>query len=338
MPGRPSLRWSAVSGFAGAGGAWPFELDFDWDVSEDQALTHGFSTYEVGSAHQHAWITNRTRLGTGHAERFEIHNDTGTDLTGTMRSLMNAFDTNDGGAAGAGVAAGPSDVYWCWSSYLPTSGAADPDATVIPTFSQTTTPDYEHLFELHDREGYYLPDQLGEVTAHAIMLRNTELQFRGRCGTWTWNGSGYNAPSWNTTTPGTSGSNDQIPIPIVKPGSTDATYPMNVWVDIIFHVRFATNSTGLIEIWARQAGQSFTASPNLTINGPTHRTVVCSDAVTRTSETAVTSEGVTGLYLECGLYNGDTVWNDGVGNGAHVHIMDELRRKGSEAAAKANWG
>jgi hypothetical protein len=43
------------------------------------------------------------------------------------------------------------------------------------------------------------------------------------------------------------------------------------------------------------------------------------------------------MYMETGLYTGATAWNDG-NNGAHVHILDEMRRYGTLADAKANWG
>jgi hypothetical protein len=312
---------------------------FDFDTSEDQAvLSHPSSGFQINSAHQKAWLTTPTRLGTGHSERFEIHNSTGDIVNGqAYRSMMDVVDTNDGGDTGNG-ATGYSDVYWCFSSYIPVG--ADANATVSTGFSQVALPEYTHLMELHER-GWVNGSTAGvnninEVSNLAIMIRNSQLQFRGRCGTWTWNGTSWDKPVWSTTTPGTTGSNDQIPIPIVKPGGTNATMPTNVWVDIILHVSFSKTSTGLVEVWARQAGQAFTTSPNLTINGPTHKVLVGSSG-TRTSADYEASSGTSGCYMHCGLYAGTTSWGDTT-NSANVHIIDEVRRYGTVTEAKANWG
>jgi hypothetical protein len=322
-----------------AASAAGINLDYDFDNSEDQAvLSHPSSGFQINSAHQKAWLTTPTRLGTGHSERFEIHNSTGDIVNGqAYRSMMDVVDTNDGGDTGNGVTGYP-DVYWCFSSYIPVG--ADANATVSTGFTQVALPEYTHLLELHER-GWVNGSTSGvnninEVSNLAIMIRNSQLQFRGRCGTWTWNGTGWDKPSWSTTTPGTTGSNDQIPIPIVKSGGTNATMPTNVWVDIIFHVSFSKTSTGLVEVWARQAGQAFTTSPNLTINGPTHKVLVGTSG-TRTSADYEASSGTSGCYMHCGLYAGTTSWGDTT-NSANVHIIDEVRRYGTLAAAKANWG
>lgn len=324
----------------GGGGTTPSGIyrNFDMDTSENQASP--VVGWEVGSAHQHAWITSRTRLGAGHSERMEIHNNTSTDMLGTLRALMSVGDTNDGGVTSGSIVGYP-DVYWAWSSYLPTSGVGDADATVTAGFSQTAIPDYEHLFEFHQRaniNGNTVGiNNLNEVADHAVMVRGGQLQYRVRCGSWTWNSgtNDWNRPSWNTFTPGTNGSADQIPIPIVKAGATNATMVMNTWIDIIVHVRFRTDSTGLIEVWARTAGQTFTTAPNLTITGPTQKSALGSDGVTRTTADVVS--GQSGAYVEVGLYTGGTTWSD-ASNGAHVHIFDEMRRWSTLAEAKANWG
>lgn len=323
-----------------AGGGGPssgVNLNFDWDVSETQAFTHAASGWEVGSAHQHARISTPTRFGTGFSERFEIHNNTATDMSGNLRALMAVVNTNDGGVTSGSIVGYP-DIYYAWSSYLPTSGAGDANATVTTGFSQTTTPSYEHLWELHERNGSFNSGahNISEVSNHAVMIRSGQLQYRQRCGTWNWTGTAFTTPSWSTTTPGFTGSNDQIPIPIVKAGGTNATFVMNAWIDIIVHVRFATDSTGLVEVWARQSGQAFTTAANLTINGPTHK-VITGDGPTRTSADVDPAYSLSGCYLEVGLYTGGTSWAD-ASNGAHVHIMDELRRYGTLAEAKANWG
>lgn len=316
-------------------------LDFDFDTSETQADNGaGRLGWESGQAHQHAWMTSPTRLGAGHSERFEVHN-TAADQLGNFRSLMGVYNTNDGGITSGSIIGYGPDVYWCMSLYVPTSGAGDANATVVAGFSQVALPGYVLFFELHERgniNGSTVGiNNLSDVSNLAMLIRDGQLQFRGRCGTWTWNGSSWNSPVWNTGTIGTTGSNDQIPIPIVKSGGTNATMPTNVWVDIIFHIRFATNSTGLIEIWARQSGQAFTSTPNVTINGPTHKVAIGSDSVTRTSADVDVANGVTGTFMEVGLYEGSTSWADTT-NAAHVLIVDELRRHGTEAFAKANWG
>lgn len=332
------IRSSSSGGRIGAGA--PEFLDFGMDTSETQAFTHSASGYVIGSAHCQAWLTSPTRLGSGHSVRMELHNNAATDTVGNMRSLMSCVNTNEGGNT-VGAVRGWPDVYWAWSSYLPTVGAGDANATITAGFPQTAAPEYEHLFNIHERGnvngGTNGINNINEVNNLAVMIRSNQLQFRGRCGTWTWNGSSWNAPAWNTTTPGTNGSNDQIPVPIVKSSGTNATMLMDAWLDIILHVRFATDSTGLIEIWARQAGQSFTTGPNLTINGPTHKVLVGSDAVTRTSAEFDSTFQVTGCYVETGLYIGSTTWSDST-NGAHVHIFDEMRRYAALDAAKANWG
>jgi hypothetical protein len=324
----------------GGGSSEPEYLDFAMDTSETQAFTHAASGFVTGSAHCHAWLTSPTRLGSGHSERMELHNNAATDTVGNMRSLMSCVNTNEGGTTVGNVVGWP-EVYWAFSSYLPTSGASDANATVVAGFSQTTVPEYEHLFVIHERGGVNGNtvgiNNVNEVNNLSIMVRSGQLQFRSRCGTWTWNGSGWNSPAWNTTTPGTNGSNDQIPLPIVKSTGTNATMIMDTWIDIVFHVRFRTDSSGLVELWARQAGQTFTTSPNLSITGPTHKTLIGSDGQTRTSADYEAANLVTGCYAETGLYIGSTSWFDG-NNGAHVHIFDEMRRYGTLASAKANWG
>lgn len=325
-------------GSSGGGTGTATYRNFDFDTSETQANS-GLFGWESGQAHQHAWITSPTRLGAGHSERFEVHN-TSADMLGNFRSLMGVYNTNEGGTTSGSIVGYP-DVYWCVSYYVPTSGAGDPNATVVSGFSQSVLPPILLVFELHERgniNGSTVGiNNLSDVSNLALLFRSGQLQFRGRCGQWTWNGSSWNNPAWNTFTPGTNGSNDQIPLPIVKPGGTNATMPLNVWIDVIFHVRFATNSTGLVELWARQAGQAFTTSPNLSITGPTHKSVLGSDGVTRTSADVDVANGVTGCYLEVGCYEGSTGWGDGT-NGAHVLIVDELRRYDALVDAKANWG
>ena len=314
-------------------------LNFDMDTSETQALTHDTSDFHSFAVHQRSWQTSRTRLGTGHAERLEVHNNTGDWWTDSrFRSQMVAADTNDGGITSNGVV-GFRDVYWAWSSYLPAT--PDPDAEVAAGFRQTTVPDYEHLWEIHERvnvNGSTVGiDDLNTVSNIAVMARDGQLQFRIRCGVWTWNGSSWNAPAFNTFTPGTNGSNDQIPIPIVKASGTNATMVMNTWIDVIVHVRFSTGADGLVEVWAREAGQLFSDAANLTINGPTHKAVLGSDGVLRTSADYEAATLTTGCYMQLGLYTGSGTWTD-ASNSAHVHIFDELRRHNSLAEAKANWG
>lgn len=306
-----------------SGTSWPGYRNFDFDTSEAQANT-GWFDWECGQAHQHAWITSPTRLGAGHAERFETHN-TSADMRGNFRSLMGVYNTNDGGITSGSIVGYP-EVYWAMSFYIPTTGASDPNATVVSGFGQSALPSYLHIFEIHERgnvNGSTVGiNNLNDVANIALMFRSGQLQYRGRMGTWTWNSgtSTWTAPGWNTGTPGTNGSNDQIPIPIVKSGGTNATMPTDTWIDVIFHAKFATDSTGLIEIWARQSGQAFTTSPNLSITGPTHKVVVGSDGVTRTSADVETANSLTGCFLTTGCYEGSTSWFDS--SPSHVVIVD----------------
>jgi hypothetical protein len=313
--------------------------NFDWDTSENQAFTHSASDYQVGAAHQHAWLTTPTRLGTGHSERFECHGQA-TDIAGgnSYRAMMDVVDTNEGGDT-VGAVIGYPEVYYALSTFWPTVAGTPSQATITPGYSQVGIP-FESIMEIHERGnvngGTVGINNLNQVTNHHIGLRNGQLQYRGCNGTWTWNGSGWTQPAWNTGTPGTTGKNDQIPVPIVKPGVTDAAMPSDTWVDIIIHILFRKDLTGLVEVWARQAGQEFTTLPGVTINGPTHKVAVGSDGVTRSSADYEAANLVTGCYFHCGLYPAGTVWADGT-NGAHVQIIDELRRYGTLAEAKANW-
>jgi hypothetical protein len=334
---------------ASAGGGVFRNLDFD--TSERQALdTHPWSEFQVAQPHQTAWVTSPTRLGSGHAERFEIHNEPGDILNGqSYRSMMDVYDTNDGGDT-VGPVVGYPKVYWCCSVFYPTQAVNPALATVTPGFAQIQAPDYTSMFELHERANVNGStvgiNDLKTVTNHAMMIRwrdgVPQLQYRGCNGTFTWNaGAGaWDQPSWSLFTPGTTGKNDQIGVPIVKPGGTNPTFVMDDWVDFILGVEFSKTASGKVEVWARQRGQAFTTSPTLTINGPTHKVAVGSDGVTRSSadyEDARGSYGGTGLYAHIGVYPGSTTWEDAV-NGAHVAIFDECRRYGTLAEAMANWG
>lgn len=323
----------------------PF-LDIDFDDSETQALTHPGSAFVYNSAHQKAWVTNRTRLGTGHAERFEVHNNVNDRYNGgteRFRARMRVMGTNDGGISTA-TATGYLEVFWCMSFYLPSSGSGDPDATISVGFPQVQGPDYEHLMTTTDQSQADFPSGAGSDvgSTHAFLIRDGDFEFRQRCGEVVWTGAVYDMPNWRDcrsfgNVPGVTGSNDRIKVPIT--GQADSVFPMDTWVDIIMHIKYATDSTGLCEIWARRAGQAFAASANISWNGPTVLWVDPAQDGLRytTQDQASAYADVCGTYLQLGWYTGSDIWSDTT-NGAHVMFADEGRRWGTLAQAKANWG
>jgi hypothetical protein len=281
------------------------DLNFDFDTGNySQFLSNAYGGFEVGdpnTSHQTQLVTT-TRNGSGYATRFEVHNDPIDKASGTFRALWSKYDTNDG------LPSHP-DVYWGMSLMLPNEGG------------QTSLPVYEHLWELHQRQNIYQVPACA-IAPHALMVRNNRLEYRMMTGACKWTGS-----AWN----GYTAYHDQVPVlPSISLGT---------WYDVIVHIKFSENNDGLLEVWARAAGQPWPAAPQVSIAASTLPYIpggLDPAFPTKASTSTPDSNGNTGLYLQTGLYTGGNTWNLS-GPAQHIHISDNLRRYGSLTSAKAGF-
>jgi hypothetical protein len=136
----------------------------------------------------------------------------------------------------------------------------------------------------------------------------------------------WTGTSWN----GYTAYHDQVPIlPSVSLGT---------WYDVIVHIKFSEQTDGKLEVWGREAGQPWPASPQVNITNATLPYIPggLDPAIpTKQSTTTPDSNGNTGLYLQSGLYTGGSTWPTATGQ--HIHISDNLRRYPTLTDAKLGF-
>jgi hypothetical protein len=103
----------------------------------------------------------------------------------------------------------------------------------------------------------------------------------------------------------------------------------NIWYDVMIRIKTSENADGLTQVYARQAGQPWPTTPSWQNAGPSlpyvpggldpripHKMDVY--------QPEPGNAGLTGLYLEAGIYTGSATWSDPA---SPVDVyMDQLRR------------
>lgn len=299
-----------IISFSKGGSSYNADLNFDFDTGDySQWLATPYGRFEVGdpqTSHQTKLVTT-TRNGQGYANLYEVHNNPAVDAaSGTFRAVWGKYNTNDGPPL-------KSEVYWGFSVMLPKYGG------------QTAIPEYQHLWELHQRENIYGVRGTGSgnctLAPHAVMVRNNRLEYRMMTGACRWNGT-----QWV----GFEAYYDQQPIlPSIA---------LDTWYDVIVHIKFSEQSDGLLEVFARPAGSPWQSGPQLVIRNATLPYIP--EGMHPSYPNGVhtynpSSDGSTGLYLMSGLYTGSATWGSKLSQ--HYQITDNLRRYPTFQDAKAGF-
>lgn len=286
-------------------GGSDLNLDYDTGTTSQWASGQGQWSLEAGltqnpANHQFAIVNSPTRYGTGWCARHEMHNNPASDINFGYRSLMAKYDSDEGRDGGTDFCYGFS-------------------------FQTNVSPlNYVHIWELHMRANIYNVSPSLALAPHAILLRDGQVQYRLWAGAGQWNGS-----SWT-------GYEVQLDQQMILP-----SYLANTWYDLIIHVKCSETASGVTEVYARQAGSSWPGSPNWASNGPNLPYVPggLDPAVPTKQDTTWNDNGMSGLYLESGMYTGDTNWGEPekVGYPGVYMYIDQMRRYTTLAAAKAGW-
>jgi hypothetical protein len=217
---------------------------------------------------------------------------------GSYRSLWAQYDSQEGTVGG-------SDFVYGFSFQVPTTGWG-----------------YEQLWELHQRRNIYGVSPNLAIAPHALLIRQGRLEYREMTGPARWNGS-----QWT----GWSNYQDRI---VLLP-----SVAANTWYDVMIHIKATEDSTGKTEVYVRQAGQAWPSAPTWVNNGPSLPYIpggLDPNIPKKISTYDIESgTGYSGLYLEAGLYNGSTSWNETLQT---IDLyMDQLRRYTDLASAKAGF-
>jgi hypothetical protein len=154
------------------------------------------------------------------------------------------------------------------------------------------------LWELHHPSSLYNVSGC-TVAPYAISSRSSGLIFRISTGNCTV-GSGY--AHWEPN----------IPIPGL------ASQPLNTWLDFVVHIRFTEDTTGVVDVYWRKAGDPWPAAPQISRTGiPT--LPFCNSCNVHNVK----------LYWEAGLYAGRTGYS-----GSDTVYLDDVRRELSLANAE----
>jgi hypothetical protein len=265
----------------------------------DYSKLQGNVRLEAGTdpAHQSVVIPDAT--GAGCATRFEVH-DSPTDIASGgagFRSMWAKYDSNEGTTGGAEFVYGFS------------------------VRVGSTIPKYVHIWELHQRANIYRVDPDLSIAPHAVMFRNGQMQYREMTGAGVWNGSAWTRyQNYN---------DQQVLVASPKP---------DTWYDVMIHIKASEGSTGLTEAFVREAGQSWPTVPQYVNNGPSLPYVPggLDPGIPSKISTYDDVSGLSGLYLEAGLYTGDNTWYEPTNS--IVTVMDNLRRYTSLEAARSGFG
>jgi hypothetical protein len=281
-------------------------LDLDWDTGDTSQWTAP-SAHEAGSGAAHQFTLSNTvrRRPSGWAARFEMHNSS-TDIASNagFRSLWAKYDTAEGTSGG-------TDFAYGFSVRFPVEGTqtAKPSTGIM-------------LWELHQRANIYGISGSLAIAPHAVMLRDGEIQYRMMTGAGNWTGS-----AWT----GYSAYYDQIQL---RPASSVL---VDRWYDVIVHLVLSETSSGLAEVWVRDAAEAWTTSPQWSVSAPTMPYVPggLDPAVPTKRSVTDVLDGYSGMYLETGLYTGTSTWSNS--QSQIITYMDELRKYSTVAAAKAGF-
>jgi hypothetical protein len=275
-------------------------LDLDWDTcDESQWTSTGHGRLEAGGnpARQFT-ITSQVRRGSaGCAARFELQDDP-IDVNSGFRSLWARYDS------GEGTTGGDDFVYGL-------------------SFRLTTVPGYAHIWELHQRANLYGVARGLSIAPHALLIRDGALQYREMTGAAMWEGSRWTG--WSNY------QDRKVLIPALEP---------DTWYDVLVRIRTSETPRGLTQVYARRAGEPWPSRPTWENAGPSlpyipggldpripeKLDVYSADA---------TTDGLTGLYVEAGLYTGSSTWAQPTSSISLY--LDQLRRYTDLAAAREGF-
>jgi hypothetical protein len=274
-------------------------LDLDADTCDtSQWTTNGMGGVEAGDpAHQVTFGTSARRDPSGCSTRFEMHNAQSDLWAGHSYRSMLAKYDSNEGTTGG------KDFTYGFSFQM-----------------QGAIPRYQHLWELHQRANIYSVDGDLAVAPHAVMIVDGRLEYRMMTGAGMWSGS-----EWTRYT----SYNDRV---LLRPTLTPGT-----WYDVMVRVRASEGGDGLVEVFARAAGEQWPTTPTWSKAGPTLPYIPggLDPNVPTKRSTLDTAGGQSGLYLEVGMYAGSPTWHESAQQ--LVLIQDNLRRYRDVASAKTGF-
>jgi hypothetical protein len=275
-------------------------LDLDWDSCTDAQWTAtGHGGLEAGSEpERQSTITSEIRRSyQGCANRFEIRNDP-SDVNSGFRALWARYDSNEGTTGGVDFVYGLS-------------------------FRLNVIPSYAHVWILHQRANIYQIDPDLAVAPHALMIRDGALQYRELTGAAVWADGEW--LGWSNA------QDRQTVLPDLSP---------NIWYDVMIRIRASEFADGLTQVYARQAGHSWPARPSWQNAGPSLPYVPGGQDPRIPEKIDVYQSqpgypGLTGLYLEVGIYTGSSTWEQPQ---SLVQVyLDDLRRYVDLASARSGF-
>jgi hypothetical protein len=211
-----------------------------------------------------------------------------------------------------------------WAKYDSNEGTTGgTDFVYGLSFQANAVPRYAHIWELHQRANIYRIDPDLSVAPHALIIRDGALQYREMTGAARWNGD-----EW------TGWSNDQDQQVLL------ASLLPNTWYDVMIRIKASEQANGLTQVYVRQAGQSWPASPSWQNSGPSLPYVPggldprIPDKI-GVYQAEPDTDGLTGLFLAAGIYTGSSTWIDPVS--PVIVYLDQLRRYTDLASAKAGF-
>jgi hypothetical protein len=294
-----------ISSSARRRGGATTDLILDWDTGNLSQWTTGVGALEAGSpAHQSTFSQTVRRGTTGWAWRAEVHNNAGDLAANSYRSLCAKYDSQEG------LTHGPSDFAYGFSFRVAI------EDQVAARFG------YSQIWELHHRANLYNVPGLS-LAPHAIELINGNVNYRFGGGSANWNGSSWTG--WNTYSP---------------TNTLRANYSTDTWYDIVVRIKCSEASDGICQAWCRAANEAFSGTPQFTMNAPTLPYVpggVDPLVPTKISTSDVGGDGLTGLYLEAGLYTGSSTWYAQETTQQQIIYLDGMRRYSTSAEALAGF-
>jgi len=273
-------------------------LNLDGDTCNTSQWTTGLGGVEAGDpAHQVTFGNSPRRDPAGCSTRFEMHNASSDIWGGQSFRSMLAKYDSNEGTAGG------TDFTYGFSFQ-----------------AQGSIPRYQHIWELHQRENIYSVGGNVSLAPHAVMLRDGRLEYRMMTGAAVWDGS-----TWARY----SSYNDRI---VLRPTLTAGT-----WYDVMVRIRASEGSTGLVEVFARAAGEQWPSTPTWSKAGSTLPYIPggLDPKVPTKRSTLDTAGGQSGMYVVAGMYSGSANWSEP--SQQLILFQDNLRRYRDVASAKTGF-
>jgi hypothetical protein len=284
------------------------DLVLDWDTGDISQWTTGSGALEAGAPAHQSTLSSTVRRGpAGWSHRFEVHNDPGDIAANSFRSLLAKYDSQEGPPG----ANGPSDFAYAFSFRV----AQEEGVTARLQYSQ--------IWELHHRANMYSVPGLS-LAPHAVELYEGDITYRLAAGAAVWDGSAWTG--WST----------YLPQQLLR-----ADYALDTWYDLVIRIKCSEGADGVTQVWCRAEGEPWPAVPQFDHAGPTLPYVPAgldpNVPVEISTGDAIPSDGMTGLYLEAGLYTGSSTWYPNESTQQQIIYMDGMRRYPTAAAAMSGF-